>query len=138
MQRIKIEDIPTHGKYDGYVWMSNATDPIVLRGEMLPGCILGTNPFVVEAQLYDSEKNTSYSIRQAGNETICSKIDLSTAKGDNDKKSYLSSGNSLKGLRLLFLNVWEERTDESCLNMKSLRFITQAFVGFEEENKERD
>lgn len=138
MHKINITEIPKSGKYDGYVWMSNATEPIVLRKEGLPCEFLGSNPFVVEALLYDGETNISYSVRQAGNETICVEADGQTAANDKNTISYLSSSNSLKGLRLRFCNIWEEREDEACLGMKRLTFIGRAFIGFDIDNKAKE
>lgn len=57
---IKRIDTIAKGKFEGYIWESDKTDPTVLINEDYDGfdANIVTNPFVIEALLYnDVEKN---------------------------------------------------------------------------------
>ena len=62
-----IKDIDFSRKYTGYLWLSNAAKPIALTepGIVDKSLFEKKNPFVAEAQLYDSEGDVSVSIRYA-------------------------------------------------------------------------
>ena len=131
-----MKDIPTDGHYDGYVWMSNATQPIVLHDTRLPFALDSRNPFVAEAQLFDRATQCSYSVRNVGNEIICTVANIADENETKTNHVFLSTGDSLKGLRLRFCDIWERRADEKCLGMERLTIVGRAFIGFENENEE--
>lgn len=117
-------------KYNGYIWMSNAAAPVVLREEYLPAGFGGElNPFVVTAELYCAETGDSFHIQHVGGETLCSHFMVSASDFDEqDSKTYDFYDASM---RMKFLEYWEEAPSESCLGMPSLVFTKRVFVGFE-------
>lgn len=137
MGKIKVNDIPRDGKYEGYIWMSNSTRPQVLESAPLPADFSTTgNPFVVEAELWDKDNRLSYSIHHAGNQTVCQ----CSAVADNDfssdrvdKTVYVS--HRMDGLQLCFLEYWEEAASEACLGMPVLEMSKRVFVGFKGKEK---
>lgn len=133
MTRININDIPRDHKYEGYLWMSDAVDPIVLNGEPLPSDFNQTvNPFVVEAELWDGK--TSYAIHQAGNQTIVESYEVNEAdfsSEDTDRTVYAS--NRMEGKNLHFLEYWEEKEADACLGMPALTMTKRVFVGFKDK-----
>ncbi len=137
-----MAQVPVGRRYDGYVWMSDATSPIVLEGDALPGCFAeGRNPFVAEALLWDAEERLSYSVRHVGNETLCHRHEVAEADfggGDVEEVVYASRRMGERGL--CFLEYWEPResggsSDEmpSCPEgMPALEMTKRVFVGFKQ------
>ena len=87
-----IKDIPAQEKYEGYLWMSDSTEPVVLDREPLPeDKISSPNPFVVEAELYDGANLCSFSVHHAGNEIICNRFQLTLddrTSGHNEERVF--------------------------------------------------
>lgn len=137
------------GSYVGYYWMSDATDPEVIPDEKndkenkwrstLNELLSkpAANPFVIEAQLYDSTNKRSFSIKYVDGKY--SFKDYSLGSLDEDckivEKSYVA--NRMPGLKLLFRQYWRPIEDEYCNNMKVLQPAEMVFVGFKQiENKD--
>lgn len=130
-----MAQIPAARHYDGYVWMSDATSPVVLEGDALPGCFAdGVNPFVVEALLWDAEARLSYSVRHVGNETLCHRYVVAEADfggGNVEEVVYALRRRDGRGLR--FLEYWEPRQSDGCPEgMPALEMTKRVFVGFKQ------
>lgn len=127
-----MNNIPA-SKYEGYVWMSDATVPKVYLGEEcdpLPSA--KENPFVIEAQLYDPASRISYGIKHVDGEYIVTEVNLSeeALKGCvYEEKTFLP--HRMEGISALrFYQLWREEEDELCDNMKVLQPKELAFAGF--------
>lgn len=138
----KIKDL--NNNYEGYIWMSDQTFPIVIEGDSLIeysqyfDTSKENNPFIVEAQLYCREENVSYSIRHTGGELQIVRFDLNDYRGEEqDDVSYLS--HRMDGRWLRFRRVWLPEKDENCCGMEVLKLSRMIFVGFnsKEERYER-
>lgn len=124
------------GLYEGYVWMSDATAPIVLTGEPLnlnldPEC----NPFIIEAQLLCIDMGISYSIRYVDGQYIVNQCDLS-APADYEEKVFIPA--RMPDVALLkFRQYWKEVKVEEDYDWTTLKPGKLVFVGFElkEEKK---
>lgn len=132
MSVISICDIPRNRKYSGYIWMSNATAPIVLCNDIIPDDLAnGTNPFIVTAELYCPSSKDSFHIQQVGGKTFCSHFEVLESDFEQQElKIYKFVGDK----KLRFLEYWEEQADEACLGMQTLVFKRRVFVGFENYN----
>lgn len=133
-----MNNIPA-SKYEGYIWMSDATAPEVLHE---PKDFLGKeygplpstteNPFVIEAQLYDPASHMSYGVKHVDGEYIVTEVDLSkeALKGCvYEEKTFLP--HRMEGISALrFYQFWREEDDEFCDNMKVLQPKELAFAGF--------
>ena len=60
-------EINKQAKYEGYIWLSDQTQPRVLLGEEfdVDGITDSINPFVIEGQLWNAADGISISIRYA-------------------------------------------------------------------------
>lgn len=124
------------GQYSGYIWDSDKKQPLILN-QIIPDkleFLASDNPFVIESQLYDVDKNISYSFKYIDGEYLFIKYEIKNLAGLYVSKPYIASFNNAPGL-LLFRQYWREELDEQC-NMNVLRPKEFVFVGFkEEENK---
>lgn len=135
MSKIELTQIPVGRRYDGYVWMSDATSPVVLEGGALPGCFAeGRNPFVAEALLWDAEARLSYSVRHVGNETLCHRHEVAESDfGGGNVEEVVYASRRMGGRRLRFLEYWEPRQSGDCPEgMPALEMTKRVFVGFKQ------
>ncbi len=137
MSRIELAQIPAARRYDGYVWMSGATAPLVLEGDALPGCFdEGRNPFVAEAMLWDSEARLSYSVRHVGNETLCFRYEVADADFANGEvEEVVYASHRMDDRCLCFLEYWEPSRDDDDdfpKGMQPLEMTKRVFVGFKQ------
>lgn len=127
-------------KYTGYIWMSDDPSPKVLLGEEFGGEFAETaNPFIIEAQLYDGEKN-SVSVKYVDGKYIMHEytdVDVSSANEDVELKEYIAHARIAEcngNKNLLFLQYWEEKQDDATAPTRSgmveLRPGKLVFVGF--------
>lgn len=138
MEEISIKEITFYG-YEGYLWWSDQEKPEIINGNAPQGTLAeGTNPFVVEGQLYNEKEGISYSIKYVDGKYVVKKYTVTKEdleNKDNEVKVYLS--NRMEGKWLKFLRYWEEKTDES--DKYSFPALTQTknvFIGFNELKKE--
>lgn len=131
-------------KYEGYVWMSDCDKPDVLRDELLKVDFSTIeNPFVIEAQLFDKESLTSYSVKFIDGEYHIMKFKLEekdllepihfVPKSRLDTKS-----GKVKSLK--FKQLWKvlEEGDPLCEGMKTKVPTALVFIGFDFYNKEEE
>jgi CRISPR type III-associated protein (TIGR04423 family) len=134
MNQIKINEIDLTASYQGYIWLSDASKPIMLDNGKLKDTDKkyfseGQNPFIIEGQLFDGKN--SFSIKNVDGKMIVIKYDESDLKVDRDSKSYEFVPNSRMGLgdrKLKFLQKWEPNAD--CENMDVLVPAGLVFLGF--------
>lgn len=136
------------GSYVGYYWLSDATDPEVLSGKAEEIELLNNlrekisnpaaNPFVIEAQLYDSTNKRSISIKYVDGEYVIKDYSLGSLDKDCKivEKSYVA--NRMPSLKLLFRQYWRPIKDEYCNNnMEVLQPAEMVFIGFKQiKNKD--
>lgn len=139
MSRIEINDIPRDHKFEGYLWKSNDKAPIILNHEPLPEVFFDdANPFVVEAELWDSDNNKSYALHQAGNQTILQCFEVMPEDfNSHDIDEVVYASHRMNDRELHFLEYWEERVaangdsrQGACLDMPALVMTRRVFVGF--------
>lgn len=127
----KITEIPNE-KYEGYIWLSDQTNPIVLHDESYDFSTIAENPFIMEALLYCKENDFSIMVKHTGSYVI-RKYNLQAwrAKADTEApKEYLPHrlGTSVKKLK--FSQFWKEEKDSLCEDMKVLKLKATIFTGF--------
>jgi CRISPR type III-associated protein (TIGR04423 family) len=129
---------PIKGTFEGYLWWSDQQQPEVHTKEKPTTDLLlneDENPFIIEGQLYDSQKGYSVSIKYVDGKYIVNEYDMkSDFAGDKvETAEHLYRGYKMKGLNLLFKELWEPKEDPPCCDMEVLRATKVAFVGFEKE-----
>lgn len=123
-------------KYEGYLWKSDQSSPIMLSSDKAESLTLtdGENPFYVEGLLWNQEEGKSISIRYADGRYFIAEHEVKPEElagtATMTPVSYLP--HRLFGVKALkFLRKWEEVNDELCENMPSLQLKATIFVGFE-------
>lgn len=122
------------GSYEGYLWKSNADTPIVYPDAAPLSIELkdDSNPFIVEAQLYDRANNKSKSVKYIDGHYIIIDTDLS-AIGSECKVEELEFLPSFNGAnKLLFKRIWAPVEDDLCPGYFVLEPEREAFVGFKQ------
>jgi len=130
-----LNDIPTH-HYEGYYWLSNASEPAVVESESLDLSEFETdgkpcNPFIVESNLYCSEEGISISVRHSDG---CYLISLIEWSGPQECELNVRSFRGHAGFgdrRLRFREAWIKKEDEFCENLPVLVPAVIGFIGFE-------
>ena len=120
-------------KYTGYIWMSDTDIPKVLREEEYSkSCNDSDNPFIIEAQLYCKEEKASVSVKYVDGKYIYREYDNVSPEQKSENKSLIEyvSNSKIGKETLLFLQCWDEKEDDLCLKMKTLRQGKMIFVGF--------
>lgn len=140
MKTERINNIPSGTTYQGYYWMSDATDPVLVKDaipEFLSRLDANANPFIIEAQLFDYSNRLSYSVKYVDGSYIAHRQEVKESLKDVEagkydhitlKKNY---ANRMPGLRLCFFQYWKEKPDMLCEGMNVLQPAEMAFVGFE-------
>ena len=120
-------------KYEGYVWMSDKEKPDVLRDELLKVDFSTIeNPFVIEAQLFDKESLTSYSVKFIDGEYYVK--DFKLTEEDLKGATVFIPKSRLKGVKgLKYVMKWEvqEEGDPLCEGMKTKVPTALVFIGFD-------
>lgn len=125
MKTINITD-----KFQGYIWMSDKSSPRVVSAlsEELK-LDDSSNPFIVEAQLFDTQNQISYSVKYVDGKHLCKDYPLAAMGDEYTDKEFIS--NRIDGVsKLKFRQYWREEKDELCENMKVLLPSEFVFVGF--------
>lgn len=130
IDKIKINQIDDLD-YNGYYWLSKEPKPHIVEGKF-DKTILQDLPFVVEANLYDEDKQISISIKNVDGEYLITKYDLSKLSADEIKtaEKYLSDRTGDFGKYRIY-TYWQEKQDNEFLEgMSSLERTAEIFVGF--------
>lgn len=120
-------------KYIGYIWESDKTHPAVYYGvdEFEPKFDNNANPFVVEAQLWDAESRTSYSIKYVDGRHERRKYQVTPeALADKNMKKEYVPHRIDKVKKLVFLQYWNKEADPECEGFDVLVPGERVFVGF--------
>lgn len=132
--KISIDKIPTNINYEGYLWWSDQENPDVYNNQPIVNQLnkpiwpkQDTNPFIIEGNLWDNDKN-SYLIRFIDGEYLVYKFELN---GDEmvTLHEYLPNA-KLATTNLLFKEVWTAQPDPLCNGFEVLKPAFIAFVGF--------
>lgn len=129
----QVTQIPA-GNYMGYIWMSNAKEPITYSlDNRFDGVSLeaGQNPFIIEAQLMDGK--VSYSIKFVDGHYVALCYDLEVLSQEKDVEvtvhQYLA--NRIPGVeKVCFKEYWRPVPDPNCCGMKVLQPREFVFCGF--------
>ena len=116
--------------YEGYIWYSDSAIPEVVDNTEFELDIPDTaNPFVVEGQLFDRDRNLSYSIRYVDGRHKCVEYNLNTLEGEVTVDVFCS--NRMENRKLRFVKYWRAESDPLCEGMDVLQPCEVVFVGFE-------
>lgn len=129
---MKVNNIE-QGKYQGYFWKSDASEPEVLDGAPFTESLDPMqNPFIIEGQLYDADRGISYSIRYVDGEYVILRWDLKNdLQGEDfDYTEKEAAPYRMKAGKLLFRQYWKAEADALCEGMKVLTPHALVFVGF--------
>ena len=136
MERIDYID---KGNYEGYIWLSNNQEPRLLDGEEFE-CRLDalSNPFMVEAQLYNRAAHISYSVKYIDGSYFAFRFTevvpgMSSTDTSVEIEHTSYCANRMGNRKLVFLQYWRTRPDELCENMEVLQPAELVFVGFDKE-----
>ena len=133
-------EINKQAKYEGYIWLSDQTQPRVLLGEEYDvECIADSiTPFVIEGRLWNAADGISMSIRYVDGKHVKSihQVTNEDLQGTSmvTPERYISHIKDVG--RLCFLRYWKAEEDELCEGFKALRPEKLVFVGFEKQKKE--
>lgn len=122
-------------KMEGYLWYSDQDTPLVYDGtEVSLELNDSDNPFVIEGQLYDTEKDISYSIKYVDGKYLKKEYPQDIKDKDQSdceiiEKSYMS--NRMDDKVLHFMEIWRPSESEPlCEGMSVLQPAELVFVGF--------
>lgn len=131
MKLNSLTEIP-HYKYEGYLWLSDKTEPKVLKDEEFNSNEIKQNPFIIEGLLWAKKERVSIHIRHTGRYLI-HKYEVNTPDSSKDVKQYLA--HKIEGIeKLKFKQLWEPEKDPLCEGMEVLKMKALVFTGFVYEN----
>ena len=126
------------GLFEGYIQMSDKKlDNIFSSKQLLPAWkdLHNENNFILEACLFDGDR--SITIRQLNDKFVVIDKKLSYFSEENKKEElFLAKSNEEKlELSAKITQIWEEKEDENCENIKVLKPTLLLFSGFTEFTK---
>lgn len=139
MGKIAIKDINFEALYEGYIWMSDKSEPTVYINKKVDQSLFDSaNPFVIEAQLYDGDNGLSYSMKFVDGELNIYRFEVKdTDFNSKENKDMKFIPNRMdKVSKLKFLQYWIPQPDEFCEKMEVLQPSAFVFVGFELKKEE--
>ena len=139
MGKIAIKDINFEALYEGYIWMSDKSEPTVYINKKVDQSLFDSaNPFVIEAQLYDGDNGLSYSMKFVDGELNIYRFEVKdTDFNSKENKGMKFIPNRMdKVSKLKFLQYWTPQSDEFCEKMEVLQPSVFVFVGFELKKEE--
>lgn len=132
-EEIKNFYINLEGKFEGYFQMSDEKlNKVYQEKQTLPSWedLHEDKNFILEACLFDG--NRSITIRNIGNSFVLIDKNISDFKEENiTKQSFITNGYK----EVIISQIWEEKEDENCLNIKVLKPTIQLFSGFKKEKQ---
>ena len=132
MKNINIENIDHSLDYQGFLWLSDKKEPIILIDEKIPYDIFKSLPFVVEGHLFCKSRNgLSIKIKNIDGEYYVSTVELNTIpKNQITQNDFVAIKND-KGIKnIRSVQYWEKVPDQLCENMDTLEPSWVAFNGF--------
>lgn len=127
-------------KYEGYVWRSDEKAPVVYMGDAGMELVLDDeeNPFVVEGNLWDSERRLSIYIRYVDGRYIVRHTTVTDEDLQSERcteKTFIA--HRMKGVgSLRYVQYWESCADDLCEGMETLRPEKTVFIGFNRKKEE--
>jgi CRISPR type III-associated protein (TIGR04423 family) len=122
----KLADIPT-GNYQGYYWLSDREHPQLLQNSAELAAFAETNPFIIEAMLWDEQQQRSIMITHTGTQQIF-EYNLATIAGRLEKKEY--QAHRIPGYSTIcFDQLWQAEPDDNCNGMQVLKLKAHIFTG---------
>lgn len=120
-------------EFEGYIQLSDEKlNKVFTSKQKLPSwdSLHNGKNFIFEACLFDGDR--SITIRQVNNKfAIIDKRLSEYQKDDITTQSFLTTGYA----KVNIAQIWEEKNDENCLDMKVLKPTIQLFVGFNSQEK---
>ncbi|MCQ2259190.1 MAG: TIGR04423 family type III CRISPR-associated protein [Bacteroidaceae bacterium] len=132
---MKIDKIP-EAVYEGYYWMSDKDKPTTLNSKSFSDQLdASTNPFIIEAQLYDEKTRTSISVRYVDGESdgkyVANSYQLPEDISTDEYTEQVYIAHRLEGVsRLRFYRHWVADPDGLCEGMEVLKPKELIFAGF--------
>lgn len=130
-----LVDIPS-GKYEGYYWLSDSKEPIMVDDKNLfDSSIFQVNPFVIEAMLWDEDAKRSIMVTHTGKYNIFEYgiNDIKKIEGAQlEQKEYLAHKMKDK-THVIFNQLWLPENDDLCEGMMVLKMKAQIFIGFDKK-----
>jgi CRISPR type III-associated protein (TIGR04423 family) len=126
-------------KYEGYIWASDCSEPVVYSNEIIDFCsfIQNANPFIQEGYMFAENEKKSISIKHFdGIGYVIVEYDTTVLNNDNSTElNYIAdpaivrAGKNIKKLK--FIRFWKLEKDELCESMEVLKPANAVFLGFE-------
>lgn len=137
-ENLKRMETIEEAKYEGYIWMSDSQEPLVITPDKTYGLVLRDtdNPFVVEGNLWNADTQTSIMVKYIDGKYIVRQV-LVTEEDRREavKKEYIP--HRIEGAeKLSFLQYWVEEADPLCEGMTTLRPGKLVFVGFSKHKED--
>ena len=127
-------------KMEGYLWYSDQDTPVVYDGTKESFKFDDNdNPFVIEGQLYDTDKDISYSIKYVDGKYLVKKYAVKEIKLDSECKiadKYFQS-HRMDGRVLHFMEIWRPAPDSLCEDIKVFQPADIIFVGFKKAEEKK-
>ena len=115
--------------YQGYIWLSDADKPIVLQNEAFDFSKININPFIVEALLFNEEKEVSLHIQHTDKYHITEYHVNQFDVADVVDIEFLP--HRLVGVsKVKFKQIWIPQPDTNCAGMDVLNLKAIVFSGF--------
>lgn len=122
--------------YEGYLWMSDSSTPILLNNEIIKLDLDSLNPFLIEGQLYDKVNNKSYSIKYIDGESIVKEFNINQLEKEFGRPTLQRfASNRMGNKQLNFSQYWKTQPDELCDGMEIQKPAAIVFTGFKKEEK---
>jgi len=129
------------GNFEGYLWKSDATQPVVFYEKSEITLDDNVTPFYIEGQLWDKSSKRSISIRFVDGEYLVKEWtvtddELSGEAKYVEQKSFYP--NRMENVdKLLFLQYWKEVEDPYINDFKKLVPAQLVFVGLKRKEGEK-
>lgn len=137
---LDIIEIPQDEKYQGYLWPSDQTEPIVCggsktlndeisyfyKGNKIPD--FKGNPFIIEGFLFNAKGKSSITIKYAGGKYLVKEYSDFAVDNDNVRKYH---SNRMDNRILKFMQNWTSVPDDNCCGFNVLQPAELVFVGFD-------
>lgn len=129
IHKIDSLDLIPKGNYRGYYWMSDKENPEPVNGSFIPPST--TNPYIMEAMLWDQDAQKSIMITHTGRHQIFEyEINVLENEGKLEDKTYMP--HRLEGVKKVkFKQFWMSENDTLCNDFPVLELKAQIFVGIE-------
>lgn len=115
--------------YQGYIWLSDADKPIVLKNEPFDFSAIDINPFIIEALLYNEQKEVSVHIHHTDKYQITEYQLNQFDYAEVVETEYLP--HRLDGVsKVKFKQIWLSQTEDNCQGMEVLNLKAIIFCGF--------